>query len=244
MLHQRQQAQNQMQSQSMFRIFWFADRLAAYTSTEGQPNDLNYWRQFVAQNFAEDGRMRFTVRSQSDPNSTKDFEVVASILPRYFWTYFESGGKQIQLIPQNTMQKPAGDGLQNVTAERAQMVYHFSQSDKVVFNIRLRALFRGDKIEIIWFDTQDWDYFVPRSRLEALCSVASPDQNKSPKMVKNAKNKNQAKAGAAAAASTFDRRNLPSPPVNDYGVTSQVFAWLEVCRTFICFPMQIADESF
>jgi hypothetical protein len=136
----------------------------------------------------------------------------------------------MQLMPQNTKEQPAGDGMQLVTSDRARLMYEFNHGDHVTHHIVLRALYRGDRIEIIWFDTLEFDYFIPIKELEALCAVPSPDQNKSPKMVKNSKNAKNAKNGGTAAASTFDRRNLPGLPVNDHGLTSRVFAWLEVCR--------------
>jgi hypothetical protein len=95
----------------------------------------------------------------------------------------------------------------------------------------MQALYFGDKIETLWFETLQHQYYIPRDKLEELCGVPSPDQNKSPKMTKNSSSKKlsqKAQQAQEVIAKSFDRRNLPASPVNEYGITNRLLAWFEV----------------
>src|SRR5258708_23487591 len=81
----------------------------------------------------------------------------------------------------------------------------------------------------LFFEVDQCDQYIPRSKLEDLCAQASPAPTKSPRISKNAATK---KAAQSKAAPSFDRRNLPVSLVNELGITSSTQMWLEV----ICCP--------
>jgi len=100
---------------------------------------------------------------------------------------------------------------------------------QLIWNGKFQALYAQDKIETLTFETRDYECYIPRSRLVELCAQSSPDQNKSPRMTKTAgKQRNQAKNQAAAQPS-LDPRLLPQAPVGEYGITTRVQTFLEVC---------------
>src|ERR1700712_12159 len=91
---------------------------------------MNYWRNFIDQHFVDDGAMRITLRDQKEDRS-KQFEVVASLLPRYFWTQFDGNVEQIQLLLEGTSEKTVNNNYHYVQAERARMLYWFSDGGQV-----------------------------------------------------------------------------------------------------------------
>ena len=94
---------------------------------------------------------------------------------------------------------------------------------------KAEATFLNERMESFSFITEKHDQFIPRSKIEELCSIASPPSTKSPKLTKNAANKKgQTKNHAGQQPQTFERRHLPEYPVHGFGVTDAMVMWLEV----------------
>jgi hypothetical protein len=100
----------------------------------------------------------------------------------------------------------------------------------------MEVLYCGEKMEMLSFVTTQHQYYIPGSKVDELCALPSPDQNKSPKITKTASNKRlslkaqqaQQAQQAQAQQETFDRKKLPVSPVNAYGITDRLLAWFEV----------------
>jgi hypothetical protein len=110
----------------------FADKLASFR-TDQKPNDMNYWKQFIEQHFIEGGTMRIALFDQKEQR-TKQFEVVTSLLPRYFWTQFDANVEQIQIILEGTQETPIGADYHHILAERARMFYWFNDGSQVRYD--------------------------------------------------------------------------------------------------------------
>lgn len=90
-------------------------------------------------------------------------------------------------------------------------------------------------MDVLSFETQDHQQYIPRSALERLFTTPSPamSQTQSPKMTNkpNAKQRNQQRQFQKLEGPTepyLQLSDLPSAPVVEYGVTSKTLQFLEV----------------
>ena len=228
LMQQRQPAPQAMAGGTLLDIFNFADKLGAFRISDGKHNDINFWKAFINKHFTEDGTLRMILRpmTQGEKAAAKTFEVGAPSLPRYFWTQYDSHVDQIQILLDGVLESHLPDNYHSVRANRSRMIYWFKDGTELVWNGALSALYLGDRMENLTFETREHQQFIPRNRLEELCAQASPDQNKSPRITKKANPRAQQRQ---AAQPSFDRRMLPPSPVNEMGVTPRIQSFLEVC---------------
>ena len=222
-------AQQNMAGGTLLKILNFVDKLGAFRISDGKNNDIAYWKSFIGQHFTDDGTLRMTLRPMpqgGEKPAAKTFEVGAPALPRYFWTQYDSQVDQIQILLDGLSESHLPDNYNLVKASRSRMIYWFKDGTQLVWNGGLSAIYLGDKMENLSFETREHQQFLPRSRLEELCAQASPDQNKSPRMTKKANPRNQPRQQNAQPS--FDRRMLPPSPVNEMGVTPRIQNFLEV----------------
>jgi hypothetical protein len=203
------------------------------------PNDFNYWRQFIDQYFNESGRIVLSLCDEKN-GSVKQYQVINSLIPRFFMCLFEGQIEQLQITLEGTVEKPQSDNQCLVVSERSRILYWFENgvpvgsllsfgrdlTTQVIWNGRLEVRFAGDKMDQLFFEVDRCDQYIPRSKLEELCAQASPAPTKSPRISKNATNKK----GAQGKAQTFDRRNLPASLVNELGITQSTQMWLEASQ--------------
>lgn len=79
-------------------------------------------------------------------------------------------------------------------------------------------------METLHFDSQDSQHYLPRSKIEELLAMASPDQNRSPRLTK--------KQNPRAAQKQQPSIKLPGLPVTEWGVAPKVQTFLELGETF------------
>lgn len=89
-------------------------------------------------------------------------------------------------------------------------------------------------ISSLGFVTLEYKTYFSRSRIEQLFAQDSPSQIKSPRMNRAAGNKQRAQQRQQQQQQQQSEpyitiADLPSEPVGNWGITAQVFTFLEVC---------------
>ena len=96
----------------------------------GWQNDLAYWQKFVDQFFSQSGILRQQLLCQAD-QSSKQYEISTSALPRYYCTHFESGVRKIQMILENAREKEVPNHCHYVESHKASFIYWFESGSQV-----------------------------------------------------------------------------------------------------------------
>ncbi|PQE17357.1 Topoisomerase II-associated PAT1 protein [Rutstroemia sp. NJR-2017a BVV2] len=251
-LQQAARQGDKIKGQSLMRLIQFGEHLSAFGKqtkplaaymangvqrlvAEGmkQKDDLGYWGAFVEQFFSPKGVLRHSV-FVNDEHSNKQYEITFPALPRYFYTHFDSGVKNMQMILEKGTEKalPAGHYIES---QNASFVYWFDNGSQLVATGSLRAHLDGDqKIELLEFVTSEHEEYVPRSKvLEAARPLhnwnkewkilnSGADGKPSPEMNKK---KQKAMKSPPTAPPEID---IPDTLVNErMGITHAVFRFLE-----------------
>lgn len=94
-----------------------------------ETNNLEHWHAFVNQFFSPDGRLVQHILDNG--NSSKQFTINASSLPRYYWTYFDSGVQNIQLQLEGVREVPTPNNGHWVSCNRARYIFWFANNTQV-----------------------------------------------------------------------------------------------------------------
>jgi hypothetical protein len=107
----------------------FATYMSQHDSHK-QGGDLRYWTDFVNIFFSQSGVMRHSLWIV-DEKTTKQFEIGYAALPRYFYTHYEGGVKNMQLvIEQWKEQEIPGHGYL-ITSGKSSFVYWYENGSQV-----------------------------------------------------------------------------------------------------------------
>jgi len=134
--------------QCLMRLMQFGDHLSnfgvtskpiqAYTAGGAQQlaaqgtkqrDDLNYWFTFVDRFFSPKGVLRHSVWIVEE-TSNKQYEITFPALPRYFYTHFESGIKNMQMIMEKGSEKELPNG-HYIESPKSSFVYWFDNGSQV-----------------------------------------------------------------------------------------------------------------
>jgi hypothetical protein len=153
-LQQAARQGDKMKGHSLMRLVQFGEHLSAFgkqtkplaaymangaqrLAAEGQKQkeDLGYWGAFVEQFFSPKGVLRHSV-FVNDEHSNKQYEITFPALPRYFYTHFDSGVKNMQMILEKGTEKalPAGHYIES---QNASFVYWFDNGSQVSLPAKL-----------------------------------------------------------------------------------------------------------
>lgn len=97
-----------------------------------QQDDLNYWSDFVETFFSKNGVLRHSVWIV-DEQSAKQYEITFPALSRYFYTHFESGIQNMQLIAEKAKEKPLPMNCHYVESPKSSFIYWFENGSQVSF---------------------------------------------------------------------------------------------------------------
>ncbi len=106
-----------------------------------QRDDLAYWADFVETFFSIRGVLRHSVWD-IDENTTKQYEVTFPALARYFFTHFESGITNIQMIIEKAKEKELANNCHYIESQQSSFIYWFDNGSQVCCPLshRLRGL--------------------------------------------------------------------------------------------------------
>ena len=231
---QQQQAQQQAQQQqrvmpsmkgaSILRLIQYCDHVSMPETAKA--NDLRHWQSFVALFFSPDGVLRQQLWNAKD-GGDKRFQLGVPALPRYYWTHFISGVKQIAMHIERPKENDLPNGGHTVDA-RTTITYVFENDIRLITYGTLRAVLDAtNKIDFLDLGTTRHVEHIPRLVVEA--SMEVPEQKQSPEANKKLKRAQQ-KQPPPPAGPTLP----PSPVSRDWGVTNQVLAFLEVRQSIQC----------
>lgn len=134
----------------MLRLYQFGDHLSNFSQVSKplveyrpdeigkiqarrlkQDDDNRYWASFVQRFFsASKGVFRHSVWIV-DETSNKQYEIPYPALARYFYTHFESGVRNIQMIIERANEKDLPNNGHYVESIKASFVYWFENNSQV-----------------------------------------------------------------------------------------------------------------
>jgi LIM-domain binding protein len=95
-----------------------------------QRDDLAYWAEFVETFFSIRGVLRHSVWD-IDGNTTKQYEVTFPALARYFFTHFESGIVNMQMIIEKAKEKELPNNCHYIESQKSSFIYWFDNGSQV-----------------------------------------------------------------------------------------------------------------
>lgn len=121
-----------MIGQSVLALYRFSSNLGTFVTSERQ-NDINYWRRFVAESYSPSGVMRQALWNNTT-RETKQFEITTQVLARYYFTLFESGVQNIQIILENIREKELPNSCHIVDCGKTSFIYWFENGCHVGYS--------------------------------------------------------------------------------------------------------------
>ena len=199
--------------------------------TTKQANRLEHWTNFVERFFSHTGVIRQQLYYASD-QSTKTFELSPTpTLARYYWTHFNSGVQNIQMILEQFRETDLPQtGGQSLVSSKTSFVYWLANGHQLVTSGGLRVQFdQFGKIDVLEILTQHHEEYVPRAQL-LRAAAESPEMKHSPNQSKASgkKGAQQRQKAAQAAQEQVPVAAVPHSIINDQGVTPSVQQFLEV----------------
>jgi len=85
----------------------------------------------------------------------------------------------------------------------------------------------SDKFDVLEFEVNKYDEYLPRSEVERIIAAGSPTMGRSPKMSKSTQ-KQKAVQKLQQNQSPLSIKNFHTAPINDFGITQPVMQYLEV----------------
>lgn len=225
--------QGQSGGQGTLKLMNFVDQLGKFNSSGAEENQVALWQNFVDKFFNDSGSFIHVLYS-TRMERTKQFEIVCAALPRYFYTVFSTDVQNIQITLDGAKEN-LGPNEVKVTCDRAKFIYTYENQCQVVYTGKLTAFWSGsDKMEWLQFEGTGHQEYIPRNALEMLFHQLSPNQmnpNQSPRMNKNAKNKQQQQRNALEAEAYLPRSKLLSTGVTELGIPPALQYYLEIYET-------------
>lgn len=237
---QGQQAPAAQGGMWILRLMSFGDHLSSYNAGNGR--DLSAWQTFVERHFASEGRIVHSVDNNPNGNgngSGKLFEVLRPTLPRYFWTYFDSGAHSLRLHTENAREVTQSNGMHLVTCQSAIFSVSYPNGARLEMSGSLHVLFSADNdtIECFRFQISGTEEILSRMQIEKVLADYSPTMpsKSSPKMNKKALPKAQQKMQDQQDRLTID--HFPKITKGTMGITARVQQFLEVSARFAIYTI-------
>jgi hypothetical protein len=105
------------------RLHQFFDRISNFGSSS-QTNDIDYWLKFVNEFYSPTGVMRLGL-VHNQKNEMKQFEITTNLLARYYFTLFESGIRNVQVIVEAPRDKTVNNGTIIIECVKTSFIYWF-----------------------------------------------------------------------------------------------------------------------
>jgi len=122
----------------ILKLVLFSDHLSSF-STAKRSNDLEFWQSFVGKFFAPEGRLVQHIWNPQDGGRSKEYTITVPSLPRYYWTYYNSGVQNMQMKVENPKEAAMPNNCHFVAFEKAQFTFWYENGSQVgaeTINIR------------------------------------------------------------------------------------------------------------
>jgi len=211
-------------------------RLIQFNETQTkrpENNNMEFWRTFVGDFFTESSIFKYIVWNDKE---TRTFELPTKVLPRFFKLSYDGGMREMTYVLENPREYSMDSRTYLMNCTRTKMICVFDGS-QVVTNGHLRVTFTQDLKILCWeFDAHKHQVLIPRTFLEsnlaALTSQLENHYNSFPNSSAGGKsnNINQSTGASGSTGNISQMHVLPQPPVNEYGITSQVMRCYEIAE--------------
>ncbi|GAB5586753.1 hypothetical protein Unana1_01653 [Umbelopsis nana] len=197
-------------------------RLLQYSENLGpgpQTKEISFWQKVVGDFFSDNGIFRHEMTNTQDEK--KVFEIPASLLARFYLTYFQSGAVQMHWTMESTNEFMLTTGSLAVECAQASLIQYFDNGSQIVLNGRLRVHFSPApvtgtlKIDLLDFSSRGYTEYIPRNVLLGLSKHDSLKKD----------NKN-----VSSKLDAILREMLPECMVNDFGICPRVMRCLEIAE--------------
>ena len=217
-----------MAQQSMIRFHKLRELLSEFDASKNS-NTMHHWENFVTQFFAEDGSYRLSAFEQ-EKRDHKQYEFSFSILPRYFYTLFNSGVQNVQIQADDGRESELENGGVLISCQRSSLIYWFENGSQVVWTGTIRARYNpAGYLESFEFYTLDHQEYLSRTALQASLNKSPPIPSEPKKSPKTAKQQNKQRANQQA--NSTPQFTLPESNVNSFGVASSMMMFFELAET-------------
>lgn len=119
---------------AVLRLHQFASHLSGF-NPHSQTNDINHWRKFVAEFYSPGGVMRQSLFHRQK-NESKQFEITTNLLARYYFTLFESGIRNVQMLVESPREKPLQNNGALVESFKTSFIYWFDDDCHVSLTLQ------------------------------------------------------------------------------------------------------------
>jgi hypothetical protein len=145
----QQRPRNQIKGHCILKLVQFGDHLSKFVvssksidmcmlraaqrlDAQGtkQQDDLAYWSDFVETFFSPRGVLRHSVW-MSDEGSGKQYRITYPALARYFYTHFESGISNMQMIVEQPKEKELPYNCHYIESPKSSFIYWFENGSQV-----------------------------------------------------------------------------------------------------------------
>ncbi|EPY49298.1 adhesion defective protein [Schizosaccharomyces cryophilus OY26] len=199
--------------------------------------DIGYWRRFVHNFFTEKGTFRFNFETnQQRTREPKQFELSYAALPRYFYLNYMGNMRRMSIVLGDTKEFAIPNNGYFVESSHASLVYQFASGIQVVLYGCLRAHFYRApllKLDSLEFSATNYSEYLLRELINS-ASLAQQYQREHPP---NRENTSSFPSQGNEPASFYPPYNfaansqLPSTPVNEYGIEPRIMRFLEISET-------------
>ena len=92
---------------------------------------MQYWKTFVSKFFSDGGVLRQELSHTNGDGGKKAYELSISALPRYYWTHYNDGVQNIQMIMAGATEKELGAGGHFVESAKLTFIYWYANGTHV-----------------------------------------------------------------------------------------------------------------
>ncbi|CAO3611767.1 unnamed protein product [Mucor hiemalis] len=151
--------------QAVLRLLQFRDQL----SPGDQAQEISFWNSFVEDFFTPNAIFKVTLWDNLQGKHT-EFDIIQSLIARFFFTHYECDLESIQLTTDQTMEYFLPTGMM-LECPRSSLIYRYKNGTLVILSGELSVLFNMDqndgvlKIHQWKFKCNHHDEYIARSKL-------------------------------------------------------------------------------
>ncbi|KAL1920944.1 uncharacterized protein VTP21DRAFT_11579 [Calcarisporiella thermophila] len=213
---------------AVLKLLQYGERLSQSIGNK----DIHYWRSLVNEFYSETGVMRLNLHN-CENNESRQIDIPASILPRFYDALCEEGVISIQLVI-GSIQEYMGQQIRYIECPRALLLHHYQHGVKIILEGHLRVTINSFyKIEAFDFRTQQHAEYISRNVLSKGDTTIGSHRIDGEFSNVNQRNPNIFLYKSPGSAMKFVERSIiPTSPVNAWGIPERVMRFFEISECF------------
>ncbi|WBW72561.1 LIM domain binding protein, transcription coregulator [Schizosaccharomyces osmophilus] len=199
--------------------------------------DIGYWRRFVHNFFTEKGTFRFNFEPNAQrTRESKEFELSYAALPRFFYLNYMGNMRRMSIVLGDTKEFAIPNNGYFVESSNASLVYQFANGIQVIIYGCLRAHFHRApllKLDSLEFSATNHSEYLLRELVENASLAQQYQQERRPEQENTSIFPSQGNEQAPfyPPYNFGASAQLPSTPVNEYGIEPRIMRFLEISET-------------